>query len=352
MRNRTMSKNRTHTYLFILFLVPAFCSMLCPGRSDESDGLNDITQYTRQQLDSLSMASLREVDNYPFYMMTFYGDYGFSNYLQTGNRESFAALTSVTVEEESWSCTCFSALGNQSGFLGRNFDWRDCIPLLLFTDPPDGFASVSMVDLEYLGFHRGNLPDGTGNSRNLLWAPWLPFDGMNEMGVAVGMMAIPHAEPPYSPAKITIDEIELIRLVLDYAETVEHAISLIRRYNIRMLDPPIHYLIADVSGRSAIVEFVGGEMIVHRNEEPWQVSTNFIIHGSGAPGNAACWRYNRVYDRLEDTAGRLNEEAAMNLLQSVSQSHTIWSMVYDMRTGEVYTAVGGDYDDVEKFHLE
>jgi hypothetical protein len=55
---------------------------------------------------------------------------------------------------------------------------------------------------------------------------------------------------------------------------------------------------------------------------------------------------------LEDTAGRLNEEAAMNLLRSVSQYHTIWSMVYDMRTGEVYTAVGGDYDDVEKFNLE
>ena len=347
-----MSKKRTYTYLFILFLALAFVSMLCPSRSDDSDGLNDFTQYSRQQLDSLSLASLRKVDNYPFYMMTFYGDYGFSNYLQTGDRESFAALTSVMVEEEPWSCTCFAALGNPSALLGRNFDWHDCIPLLLFTDPPGGYASVSMIDLEYLGFHRGNLPDASGDSRNLLQAPWLPFDGMNEMGVAIGMMAIPHAEPPYDPEKITIDEIELIRLVLDYAESVEHAISLIQRYNIRMLDPPIHYLIADVSGRSAIVEFVGGEMIVHRNEHPWQVSTNFIIHGSGALENATCWRYNTVYEQLEDSEGRLDKEAAVDLLRSVSQFNTRWSMVYDMRTCEVHATVGGDYNDIKKFSLE
>lgn len=326
--------------------------MLCPSRSNNLDGLKDITQYSRQQLDSLSLASLRRVDDHPFYVMTYYGDYGFSNYLQTGSRESFAALTSVTVQEEPWGCTCFSALGNQSALLGRNFDWHDCIPLFLFTDPPNGLASVSMVDLEYLGFHRGNPPDASSNSTNLLQAPWLPFDGMNEMGIAIGMMAIPHAEPPYDPGKITIDEIELIRLVLDYAESVDHAISLIRRYNVRVLDPPIHYLIADVSGHSAIVEFVGGEMIVHRNEDPWQVSTNFIIHGSGAPENATCWRYNRAYERLEDSEGRLDKEAAMNLLQSVSQFNTIWSMVYDFRTGEVHATVGRDYDDVKKFSLE
>ena len=36
-------------------------------------------------------------------------------------------------------------------FYGRNFDWEFSPALLLFTDPPDGYASVSMVDLTFLG---------------------------------------------------------------------------------------------------------------------------------------------------------------------------------------------------------
>ena len=37
---------------------------------------------------------------------------------------------------------------------GRNFDWRYSPALLLFTDRPaaGGYASVSMVDIAYLGF--------------------------------------------------------------------------------------------------------------------------------------------------------------------------------------------------------
>ena len=114
-----------------------------------------------------------------------------------------------------------------------------------------------MVDLNYFGFTRENPPDLHENRDNLLDTPWLPFDGMNEKGVAIGMMAVPYAEPPYDPNRMTLGEIELIRLVLDYAETVNHAISLIKKYNIRMEDPPVHYLIADSSGSSVIIEFFG-----------------------------------------------------------------------------------------------
>lgn len=290
---------------------------------------NDIySKYARAQLDSITLASLTKVADYPFYTMTYYGDYGFSNYINPGNKSFSPAPKTVEFSSENWSCTCFAAMGdNNSIILGRNFDWYDHIPLLLFTDPPDGFASVSMVDLDYFGFNRNNLPDQAQNNRRLLDTPWLPFDGMNERGVTIGMMAVDHAEPPVDPKKKTIGEIEVIRLVLDYAKNIDHAIELIKKYNIRMETPPIHYLIADSSGQSATIEFVSGKMIVMRNSESWQVSTNFIIHGSGAPQNVSCWRYNRAYSILEEKQGKLTSQEAMNLLQSVAQSNTIWSMV-------------------------
>ena len=311
------------------------------------------SNYTRTQLDSLTLASLKKVDDYPFYTMTYYGDYGFSKYITPKNRNYSLAPKTIAFNSDRFGCTCFTAMGDKEATIfGRNFDWYDHIPLLLFTDPPDGFASVSMVDLDYFGFSRNNLPDQAQNNRQLLDTPWLPFDGMNEKGVTIGIMAINHAEPPSDPKKKTIGEIEVLRLVLDCAKSTEHAVELIQKYNVRMETPPIHYLIADSNGNSAIIEFVGGKMIVMRNSEQWQVSTNFIIHGSGAPANVSCWRYNRAYNSLREADGKFSCASAMDLLQSVSQSSTIWSMVYQMNYGKIQAVVGKEFDDIETFQLQ
>ena len=72
--------------------------------------------------------------------------------------------------------------------------------MLLFTDPPDGFASVSMVDIAYLvgtptdinSLHH-RLPE---DLRDLLNSPHLPFDGMNEHGLVVGMAAVSGGAAP------------------------------------------------------------------------------------------------------------------------------------------------------------
>ena len=62
---------------------------------------------------------------------------------------------------------------------GRNFDWQYSPALLLFTDPPDGYASVSMVDIAYLGFDgkkAGTVTDLSLTERaRLLFAPSWPF---------------------------------------------------------------------------------------------------------------------------------------------------------------------------------
>jgi hypothetical protein len=347
-----MSTKRLHhvvSYLiFILFFLATNCNEQAVTPQDDI-----YSKYTKTQLDSLTLASLKKVDDYPLYTMTYYGDYGFSDYIKPGDRGLASAEKKVKFSENLWSCTCFAAPGNEKAtILGRNFDWYDHIPLLLFTDPPDGYASVSMVDLDYFGFNRNNLPDKAQNNRRLLDTPWLPFDGMNERGVAIGMMAIDHAEPPFDPAKKTIGEIEVLRLVLDYAKSTEHAIELIKKYNVRMETPPIHYLIADSSGHSAVIEFVNNKMIVMRNSESWQVSTNFIIHGSGAPLNVSCWRYNRAYNTLKENKGKLTTQEAMNLLQSVSQSSTIWSMVYQMNTAKLNTVVGRNFANIISFELK
>jgi hypothetical protein len=303
-----------------------------------------------------TLATLHKVDDYPLYVMTYYGDYGFKDFLQVGIRLGGHSQSCDWQLSPSWACTCFTALnGEDDLLLGRNFDWRNRPTLMLFTASPDGYASVSMVDISYFGF--GTEEPSWLDRTKLLGAPYWPFDGMNEAGLAIGMMAVPHAEASDDPDKVTIDSLQAIRLLLDYAGDVDEAISLLQNYNIDFGDGPLlHYLIADSSGDSAVVEFLDGEMNVIQSSLPWQVSTNFVIseeHPEGA--DSSCWRYNHAYETLERADGNLSQEEAMAILESTSQSgdyHTMWSVVYDMTTGDIRAAMGRRYDEVREFKLK
>lgn len=90
----------------------------------------------------------------------------------------------------------------------------------------------------------------------LLYAPFLPFDGINEHGLAIGMAAVPGSDMLYDPAKEEIGSLAVMRVILDRARTVEEAVLILSDYNIDMEGgPPLHYLIADRSGQAVLVEF-------------------------------------------------------------------------------------------------
>ena len=279
--------------------------------------------------------------------MVYDGDYGFREYLETGKPVySFNRGRAP-------SCTCFTAYEEDSARLfGRNFDFPDDPALILYTNPSDGYASISMVDLGYFGYSTDNLPSEENGLENLELTPLLPFDGMNEHGLTVGMAAVPEAEAPTDPDKITIGEIRVIRMVLDYAKDVEEAIERIESVNVRVYSPPIHYLLSDREGNSAIIEFVDGEMIVYRNDVEWQIITNFVITGTGAPENTPCNRYNTVHRGLSESGGRAGLEEAMSLLEASSQENTIWSAVYDLENLELWIAMKRDYGNIMNFQLK
>jgi predicted choloylglycine hydrolase len=294
----------------------------------------------------IKLSTLRKIDDFPLYEMYYKGDYKFEDYLKKGG--SWPSL------EAKPTCTCFAALSGKPIF-GRNFDFPPNPVLVLHTAPPGKYASLSIVDLGYFGFNMKHHPN-SGDMSKLLKTPYLPFDGMNERGVFVCMMAVPKAEGSKDAEKVTIGEIEVIRLILDYASNLDEAVDLMGEYNIEFTNPRIHYLIADKSGKSAVVEFLRGEMKVIRNTEPWQVATNFIITGSGAPVKIPCRRYRVVYDELKEKGGVLTRVEAMSLLQETSmrkvfwlRACTVWSAVYDPQAMEMGLSVGGNYSKVVSF---
>ena len=243
---------------------------------------------------------------------------------------------------------------------GRNFDWRYSPALLLFSDRPavGGYASVSMVDIAYLGFDDRSVDLTTlplAERRGLLDAPSWPFDGMNEAGVAVGMAAVPSADERHDPGKPTIDSLEVMRAILDRAGSVDEAVAILGQYNIDWEGgPPLHYLVADRSGRAALVEFHGGQIVVLPNAGPWHAATNFTRSAVAGDAAGQCHRFDTLVRRLTDTGGALDPRAALDLLQAVAQteSATQWSVVYGMSSGQVDVVVGRRYSQVHTFRLE
>jgi hypothetical protein len=295
-----------------------------------------------------TLASLQKVDDFPLYTMTFYGDYNDlampATPVQGGEALSL---------NPSWGCTLFAALGDQgSKFYGRNFDWEFSPALLLFTHPAGSYASVSMVDLAYLIDVRdaNRLVDLALEDRQaLLDAPYLPFDGMNEAGVAIGMAAVPAGNVASDPAKKTIGSIRVIREVLDHAGSVDEAAAIFQKYNLNWgTGPAMHFMIADRSGQALLVEYSGNKLAMIRNTDPWFQATNFLVDQAGDRPEEMCSRYQKVSQRLTESKGRLTVAESMKLLSEVAQnnssSSTQWSVVYGINTGEVYVVMGRQFE--------
>ena len=314
-----------------------------------------------------SLTSLKRLDAHPLYQMNYCGDYGFSDFLTQGasnDKEIERFVTQrllkgleIDLNIASAGCSAFSA-SNEKGerIFARNFDFDYAPALLLKTNPTDGYAALSIVNLAFAGYGEGNLPDdGLINRFLTLAGPYLPFDGVNEKGVAMALLAVPHAEPPQEPGRVMLNTTTAIRLVLDRAESVSQALVLLEGYNLYFSgDVECHFLIADAGGDSAIVEFLDGKMCVIRAAESFQVVTNFIVYQGlnvGDGGNEFT-RFDTIQTELTNRQGIIGEEDALALLARAKiPGRTQWSAVYNLSTGEVMICMAEHYDTVYRMSL-
>jgi hypothetical protein len=300
---------------------------------------------------------LSKVDDYPLYSMRFQGESSPAAFQWDQPLHSSLAASSTPL---AWGCSLFAAMGDPGNMLyGRNFDWNFSPALLLFTSPPGGYASVSMVDMAYLGIRDDAmntlLEQPLEVRRLLLDAPELPFDGMNARGLVVGMAAVPGSEATTDAQKPTIDSLMVIRLILDHAGTVDEALATFEKYNLDWgSGPPLHYLVADTTGKAVLVEFTQGKMVVVPNQAPWHLATNFLVSPVKDAPAGNCPRYDRISRQLNKTGGRVALQDALPLLADVSaagENSTQWSIIYQMTSGDVSVVMGRKYENVHHFVL-
>lgn len=312
-----------------------------------------------------SLASLKTIDEYGMYEMTFYGDYNLSKLLETGAKTTEELKDFVINNQSSWfpmkksmeinfdagGSTAFFVQNEKNEFIfGRNFDFPYSPSLLLHTNPSDGYSSISTVNLHCLGYNQTKLPKTTNDeefqfveSCGLLAVPYLPYDGMNEMGVAISLLTLPEGKASYSENKTAINTTVAIRLVLDRAANVEEAVALLSKYNIYFSNNiPCQFLIADSSGTSIIVEFVDGKTELIYPNSNYQIASNFVAFNNLNTGYGQ-ERYNTVKSAIENRNNKLSEDVALELLAHVGVRENgidmlQWSVLYNTSnlTGEIF----------------
>lgn len=308
-----------------------------------------------------SLASIRKVDDHPLYQMTYHGDYGFDEFLEVGAKsdrdmEAFVIkrlLKGVNIDLNitDAGCTAFVAKDETGKHIfAQNFDFRYAPALQIFTTLQNGYRSVSTVNLSFVGYHKDNLPDSGLSPKAFLMlaAPYMPFDGMNEKGLAISLMALPESDAPFDEDKITLNNTASIRLVLDKAATVDEAIDLLSQYNIYFSGGvDCHFLIGDASGDSALVEYWDGDMKVTRGEGGCHVASNFIAYDGVNIGEGynEMERYETVRSHLEENNHQISTDEAVDLLSQVGifveetqEDRLQWSVIYRLEdlSGEIF----------------
>lgn len=337
------------------------------------------------------------------YQINFSGDYFFDEFLSQGGASNDAELISfitrsitkgiipMHIKTSSIACSAFTA-DTQSGdrVFGRNYDFSATNTAIVYTDPGEGrHASYSTIDLSFLGLDADKDVETIGQKFLTLAAPYVPLDGINDAGVACGIFMSYQGEGKGTPTDTQTDRPDitsttLLRLILDYADSVEDAVALAQQYDLHdSASSCFHYMVADSTGRSAILEWVGtdadhdtdgaqrqlnvlwNDTDALSDSADWQVVTNFIKTPGYYDGTTAEMkgldRYEHLTAALRETDGIVaDKDAAMDLLASVgrrtwnnddSNSNTVHSVVYDL-TDKSVLWVGNEHYGEEAYTFE
>lgn len=316
----------------------------------------------------LTLASVERVDeDAALFTMEYKGDYGLDEFLQTGASNDAGlvdfivcrVLKGVPLEFDlpELGCSTFAArLKDGTPVFGRNFDMYDSPAMLVTTRPKNGYDSISMVNLAYIGYDAQHLPESFWDRILTLAAPYVPLDGVNEKGLSVGVLMLDTESTDQRTEKVDVTTTSAIRMLLDRAATVDEAVALLESVDMHAsAGSCYHFHIADAQGDSVVVEYIGNEMKVIDS----RMASNFLL----APGD---WKFGRGHDRFMTMQSTLSQnegvfedtEDAMSLLEAVSQkprqgkrSTTQWSCVYDQRNMGMEIAMDMDYGTVYAFSL-
>jgi len=314
------------------------------------------------------------------------GDYGFDEFLAQGGAKTELdyvqfilgrtginlPLLNNNVEGVEFptpidACSAFSVQNeNQDGYyFGRNYDWLNGTALTVITRPENGYASISTVDTNMINlFFSGKSWDELLTSayhETILnfelpdeiikeIAVFVPFDGINEKGFSISMNMVDYIIPveQNDEGKVHLTITTLIRYLLDKVATVDEAIEVIKT-KINMHNSYVHFVIADATGKSAVIEFKtdqnGTEVFVIDSPAAsnYFLADDYELQENNFDFLGGDERYEKILDRIAKKPAQSKKDVR-NTLRAGNQHKTAWSIIYDQNNLEATYFIKNEFN--------
>jgi penicillin V acylase-like amidase (Ntn superfamily) len=199
-----------------------------------------------------------------------------------------AAILTNTATKPAAACTRSLYVGDDGTVItGRNMDWKEDMGSNLYIFPA------------------GMKRDGASGPKSITWTSKYgsvvvsgyevgTTDGMNEKGLVANLLYL--AESEYSapePSRPFLSISAWTQFVLDNYATVAEAVDALRAEPFNILAPTLpngapaalHLSMSDATGDSAILEYVGGRLVIHHSKE-YTVMTNSPVYDQQLALNA------------------------------------------------------------------
>ena len=285
------------------------------------------------------------------YYMEYKGDDGFDGLIAKGGFEKADDMVGYIIEflskghykpevetsKEPYGCSALTVkTPDGSVMMGRNFDFPSAIGLIMHCIPDKGYETITTFNVEFYNFGEDFKPEGFKNQYMCLSGLFVALDGINEKGLAIAdLMAGDSIETHQRTSKPDLTTTAAISYMLKNAANVDEALKLLESIDMHSdIGAAHHYAMADVSGKSVVVEYVDNKMVV--TESP-AVANHYLCEQKLNVGlTEGDDRYDRLCQRFDQTQGVMSEKQLTDAIATVSQPQrkgflgTAWTMVMDL----------------------
>jgi penicillin V acylase-like amidase (Ntn superfamily) len=245
-------------------------------------------------------------------------------------------------------CTTFVLKTKNGLFFGRNLDWVSDMGLVIVNQR--GVAKESLV------FPPEKPISWTSKYGSVTFNQFgkeFPFGGMNEKGLVIEIM-VSHAEYADPDDRPIVNELQWIQYQLDNCSTVQEVINTDAFLRIGQTHEILHYLICDAQGNTAVIELIGGKMLVYKGDDlPVPVLENDDYQTSLEHlGNGKNCRFTKAADLIKKYKGNGDQSAidySFKILEEVALSAE-WSVVYDIIHQEIHFSTS-THRDIRKIKM-
>jgi len=251
----------------ICILLVVLCFILSGCQSNNENNKTASNPHNVDWLDKEMLKTLESVkridDNGILYEMNYSADY----YATTITDILDGINSNVSV-----GCSVFSTYNTDRDFLFcRNYDYHHTDNngettgnhVVINMAPVGKLKSIGICDAYWLNqqaYFAGCLDDGVTDITNLLLAPYMCVDGMNEAGLAASILAADVKKGEtftnQNTGKERATSAMLLRYIMDDAHNIEEAIEIAKNYDIFSTgDTDTHLYLCQPDGTSAVFEW-------------------------------------------------------------------------------------------------